>query len=348
MPRSIRQEYAGAVYHVMCRGNNGQSIFEPARPAGVTESQVVAGKKGDGQRLFLSTLEEVCEQTGWRVHAYVLMGNHYHVLLETPEANLVAGMKWFQGTYTQRFNAMFRCRGHLFQGRYKSLPVEGDAAYFRAVGNYIHLNPFRAGLAGEGLEKALEEYEWSSYPAYAGRCRKGLKGLVQDRLLSACGIDPLSPGSRRTYRDQLVFKMRGEAGLDAVEESAEKQMKRGWYIGGEDFGRWLAKRLPGKSDNLRGEQRTAHDECESERLLEAALAALEMTEEEFLRLRFNSPEKQVAAWLLKRHTTVTAVWLAGRLRMGSRSNVSRALTAVTRGADAEFRELKEIMTQCSG
>lgn len=348
MPRSIRQEYAGAVYHVMCRGNNGQSIFEPARPVGFSESQAVVGKKGDGQRLFLSTLEEACQQTGWRIHAYVLMSNHYHILLETPEANLVAGMKWFQGTYTQRFNAMFRCRGHLFQGRYKSLPVEEDAAYFRAVGNYIHLNPFRAGLAGEGVEKTLEEYEWSSYPAYAGRCRKILKGLAQDRLLSACGIDPMSPKSRRMYRDQLVFKMRGEVELDGVEELAAKQIKRGWFVGGEDFRKWLAKQLPGKSDNLRGEQRAAHDECEAERLLGAAMSVLQMTEEDFLKLRFNCPEKQAVAWLLKSYTTVTTVWLADRLQMGARSNVSRALTAITRGADAKRRGLKEKMTQWTG
>jgi putative transposase len=156
MPRAIRYEYDGAVYHVMCRGNNGQSIFEPARSDGFSSAPVAVVKKGSGQRLFLSTLEEVCQQTGWRIHAYVLMGNHYHLLLETPEANLVAGMKWFQGTYTQRFNAMFRCRGHLFQGRYKALPIEGDASYFSAVGNYIHLNPFRARIAGIGLEQALE------------------------------------------------------------------------------------------------------------------------------------------------------------------------------------------------
>jgi len=72
----------------MCRGNNGQDIF----------------LADDGRRFFLSTLGEACGQTGWMIHAYVLMSNHYHLLLETPEANLVAGMKWFQGTYTQRFN----------------------------------------------------------------------------------------------------------------------------------------------------------------------------------------------------------------------------------------------------
>lgn len=348
MPRSIRHEYKGAVYHVMCRGNNGQSIFWPARSFGGPEEQAVAGKKGDGQRLFLSTLEEACLQTGWRIHAYVLMSNHYHLLIETPEANLVAGMKWFQGTYTQRFNAMFRGRGHLFQGRYKALPVEGDAAYFRAVGNYIHLNPFRAGLAGEGLEKTLEEYEWSSYPAYVGRYRKSPDWLAQDRLLSACGINPLSSGRRRTYRGQLVIKMQGEIGPDAVEELAEKQMKRGWFIGGEDFRKWLAKQLPGKSDNLRGEQRRAHDECEAERLLGAALTALKMTEGEMLALRYNRPEKQAAVWLLKSYTTVSGVWLADRLRMGSRANVSRALKVMSSDTEEKYKALKGIMTQCAG
>ena len=103
----------------MCRGNNGQDIF-------FTD---------DGRRLFLSTLEEACGQTGWQIHAYVLMPNHYHLLLETPEPNLAAGMKWFQGTYTQRFNMKFGCRGHLFQGRYKALPVEAmdRSFYFREV-----------------------------------------------------------------------------------------------------------------------------------------------------------------------------------------------------------------------
>ena len=73
---------------------------------------------------FLETLGEACEQTGWRVHAYVLMGNHYHLLLETPEPNLSAGMKWLHGTYTQRFNSRHKVYGHLFQGRYKALNVD--------------------------------------------------------------------------------------------------------------------------------------------------------------------------------------------------------------------------------
>ena len=86
MARSLRIEYAGAVYHAMARGNQGGLIFQD----------------DPDRRCFLETLGEACEKTGWRIHAYVLMGNHYHLLVETAEANLVAGMKWLQGTYTQR------------------------------------------------------------------------------------------------------------------------------------------------------------------------------------------------------------------------------------------------------
>jgi len=84
MARKIRIEYAGAAYHVMARGNQGRDIYADERD----------------RKLWLETLGEACEKTGWRIHAWVMMNNHYHLLLETPEANLVAGMKWLQGTYT--------------------------------------------------------------------------------------------------------------------------------------------------------------------------------------------------------------------------------------------------------
>src|SRR6266853_2790449 len=106
MARAIRLQYAGAVYHVMARGNQGDPIFRDVQD----------------RRVWLETLREACQKTGWRIHAYVLMGNHYHLLLETPEANLVEGMKWLQGAYTQRHNTRHKVRGHLFQGRRKLLP----------------------------------------------------------------------------------------------------------------------------------------------------------------------------------------------------------------------------------
>ena len=112
------------------------------------------------RQMFLKTLGQACERAGWRVHSYVLMGNHYHLLIETPEANLCAGMRWFQGTYTIRHNARHKLHGHLFQGRYKAVVVDGeDGTYFRTVSDYIHLNPVRAGLAARPEEYACSAAE---------------------------------------------------------------------------------------------------------------------------------------------------------------------------------------------
>jgi putative transposase len=121
MARKLRVEYEGAIYHVVSRGDRRQEIF----------------LDDDDRERFLGTLGEVCERTGWLLHAYVLMGNHYHWLLETPKANLVAGMQWFQTTYTIRFNRRHRLDGHLFQGRYKAVLVEADSAeHFVALSDY--------------------------------------------------------------------------------------------------------------------------------------------------------------------------------------------------------------------
>src|SRR2546429_638442 len=110
----------------------------------------------DRQR-FLETLGETCAKTEWQVHAWCLMGNHFHLVLETPQANLVAGMKWFLGTYTSRFNRRHKLFGHLFSGRYKSLVVDGSSkGYLRTVCDYVHLNPVRAKLLSP--EQKLSEY----------------------------------------------------------------------------------------------------------------------------------------------------------------------------------------------
>src|SRR5438270_8101679 len=96
---------------------------------------------------FLKTLGETCEKTGWRVHAYCLMLNHFHLVVQTPQPNLVAGMKWFLGTYTTRFNRRHGLFGHLFSGRYKALVVDGSGnGYLRSLCDYVHLNPVRARL----------------------------------------------------------------------------------------------------------------------------------------------------------------------------------------------------------
>src|SRR6266568_1125488 len=149
MARKLRIQYPGAVYHVMNRGDRRESIFHD-----------------DADRQwFIETLGEACGKTGWRVHAYCLMPNHFHLVLETPQPNLVAGMKWFLGTYTGRFNRRHKEFGHLFSGRYKALIVDGSGnGYLKSVCDYVHLNPVRARLLA--TQQSLESYRWSSYGQY--------------------------------------------------------------------------------------------------------------------------------------------------------------------------------------
>jgi putative transposase len=149
MARKLRLEYPGAIYHVLNRGDRREPIF----------------RTDQDRRLFLETLAQTCRKTDWQVPALCLMSNHFHLVVETPGANLVAGMKWFLGAYTSRFNRRHKLFGHLFSGRYKSLIVDGNGTgYLKTVCDYVHLNPVRAKLLRP--EQRLLGYRWSSYPAY--------------------------------------------------------------------------------------------------------------------------------------------------------------------------------------
>ena len=147
MARKLRVEYPGAVYHVMDRGDRREPIFQD----------------DEDRRRFIRTLGEACGKTGWQVQALCLLPNHFHLVVETPRGNLVAGMKWFLGTYTGRFNRRHKLFGHLFSGRYKALVVDGSGpGYLKMVCDYVHLNPARAKLLAP--QQALREYRWSSWP----------------------------------------------------------------------------------------------------------------------------------------------------------------------------------------
>ena len=142
MARLLRMEYEGGVYHVINRGNYRSDIFGAERT----------------KAAFLKCLGEACEKAAWKVHAWCVMTNHFHLALETPQPNLVEGMRWFEGTFANRFNRMRKERGHLFQGRYKSLIVDpGDG--LGSLCHYIHLNPVRAGICEAD---DLTHWRWSS------------------------------------------------------------------------------------------------------------------------------------------------------------------------------------------
>src|SRR5271166_5556376 len=166
MPRKLRLEYPGAIYHVMNRGDRRDDIV---------------WDEADRRR-FAEALGEACGKTGWQVHAWCLMRNHFHLVVETPQPNLVAGMQWLLGTYTARFNRRHKVFGHLFSGRYKSLIVDGaGGGYLKTVCDYVHLNPARARLLKP--EEPLSAFAWSSYPLYLSPPSRRPPWLRVGRLL---------------------------------------------------------------------------------------------------------------------------------------------------------------------
>jgi REP element-mobilizing transposase RayT/predicted DNA-binding protein YlxM (UPF0122 family) len=146
MGRALRIEYPGAHYHVTSRGNERKDVF----------------KSQKDREQFLSYLESAVNRYEAVIHAYCLMSNHYHLLLETPSGNLSKIMQHVNGAYTNYFNVKRKRNGHLFQGRYKAIVIEADE-YVQELSRYIHLNPVRANMVA-----APEEYRWSSYLDYIG------------------------------------------------------------------------------------------------------------------------------------------------------------------------------------
>lgn len=166
MPRPLRLEYEGAYYHVMNRGRQRQTIFHDACYF----------------QAFLDTLSETHQRFNAVFHAYCLMGNHYHLLIETPEANLGRIMRHINGVYTQRYNRLKNTDGPLFRGRYKAILVDSDN-YLLPLSRYIHRNPVETGRP---LVKHLEEYPWSSYPAFINVSSKP-GWLERDQIYSVFG-----------------------------------------------------------------------------------------------------------------------------------------------------------------
>jgi putative transposase len=329
MPRPLRIEYAGAVYHVMARGNHKQAIYADNRD----------------RRLWLETLAEACQKTGWRIHAYVLLDNHYHLLLETPEPNLSAGMKWLQSTYTSRYNRRHRTFGHLFQGRYKAVIIDGrEPNYFQVVSTYIHLNPARAGLIEIGRQK-LKSYRWSSYPWYLSR--QGPAWLSRERVLGSLG---LAPGQGRGYEAYMEGRVL-ELGIKAKRKELEeqwKELRRGWYVGGASFGErlgvWLEKAVAGRRRaSHSGPARVAHDQRAAEAWLRQGMAALVLSEADLAEQPKGAAEKVALGWWLRQRTTVSLGWIAERLGMGHESRVSQGVGRMRHRPGRRLRQLREVL-----
>lgn len=303
MPRKLRIQYAGAIYHVVNRGDRREDIF----------------KDDLDRQQFLSTLEEACQKTEWQVHAYCLMRNHFHLVIETPQANLVAGMKWFLGVYTKRFNLRHKFCGHVFAGRYKALIVDGSGdGYLRSVCDYVHLNPARAKVITP--EEGLESYGWSSYPAYLQPAHERPKWLRVDRLLGEKGIAKDSAAGRRELARQMEQRRREETTSDY------DSMRRGWCLGNEEFRQdLLAAAVEQVGENHYGADRRETGEQKAERMVREEFQRLGWKEKELPLLAKGDKSKVALARRLRQETAMSLKWIAQRLHMGSWTYVSNLL-----------------------
>jgi len=201
MARPLRIQYKGALYHITSRGNAGAKIFQT-----------------DSDRLqFLDVLSRVVSRFGWICHAHCLMSNHYHLLIETPSANLSQGMQLLNGVYTQRFNRASKRSGHVFQGRFKAILVEKDS-HLLELARYIVLNPVRARAA-----RSARAWPWSSYRATAGLVEIP-EFLTVDWVLSQFGTRRTS--AIRAYRH---FVSQGSS-LDVWDD-----LRAGSLLGSDEF-----------------------------------------------------------------------------------------------------------------
>ncbi len=202
MARPLRLEFPGAIYHVTSRGDRQEAIYE-----------------GDADRQqWLDILSKICERYNWRVHAYCLMDNHYHILLETADGNLSKGMRQLNGVYTQYFNRQHNRVGHVYQGRYKAILVEKDS-YLLELSRYVVLNPIRAGMI-----KNMDEWHWSSYLVTIGKLQPP-DWLEVDWLLSQFGFQ------RNRARRRYIDFVREGIGLPPVWDNLRHQI----YMGSDEF-----------------------------------------------------------------------------------------------------------------
>lgn len=320
MARRVRIEYAGAVYHVINRGNYRTSIFDTQ----------------GARKSFLECLRHCCEAQGWRLHAWVLMGNHYHLCVETPVPNLVEGMKWLQSTFANRFNRFRQANGHVFQGRYKAILLDGEAV--GAVCHYIQLNPVRAGLVDC---RRLETYEHSSFRRlWCPRKREAFESFNL-ALESAGGLKD-TPAGRHLYRDYLGW---------LSEEEGEKKrlgferMCRGWAKGTKEFKKAVLEDLKDEVA-LRVVESEASElrEPRWERAVEELLGLLGRAEDDLWDAPKGAGWKVAIARRLRERYLAPNRWIADRLCMGRvssvQSRISRHRSNARSNNDPDWKRLQ--------
>ncbi|MBW2544564.1 MAG: transposase [Deltaproteobacteria bacterium] len=281
MARPLRIEYPGAWYHVMNRGRSAEKIFRDRHD----------------YQVFIKLLEESSEMWNIRVAAYCLMTNHYHILVQTPDANIARSMRHINGVYTQKFNRRHLCDGQLFRGRYKSILVGGDSYLLQLV-RYIHRNPVKAGIAN-----TPDDYLWSSHKGYLSVTKKW-KWLYRELILSMLTKN----------RKEWVKEYRKFISIEKDEEMADALESEKWpsVLGPERFIDWVK----GKYYAVKADQEVPQAQYlapEAELIINAVCKFYNISRDELYRSRrgqFNEP-RNVAIFLNRklRHDSLKEIAL---------------------------------------
>lgn len=306
MARKLRIEFEGAIYHVLNRGNYRRDLF-----MSVGEAQA-----------FVVTLREAVKTYGWRLHAYAVMRNHYHLALQTPQPNLKEGMHWLQSTFATRFNRFRGERGHLFQGRYQSLLVENDDSLARLV-NYIHLNPVRAGIV---TPEQAATFRWSSLRGFVRGER--FEGLVAQDWLRAMGLPDTSEGLA-AYLERLRQIAINPEEQDRLGFGA---MSRGWAIGTHGWRKEVAKDLAvlAFTPGLAAAEARELAEARWSACLERQLSAARRTIEEVQQGPRSAAWKVALAAEVRRESGASVIWLAAKMQLGKAESARNYLSKYAR------------------
>jgi putative transposase len=304
MPRQTRIELPGVIYHCSAHGFEGRSIVADDRDRDAYEGLVA----------------ELVQRTGWEIFAWVLLDNHYHMVLRTPEANLVSGMKWFQNFWTKRFNARHGKTGPVFGGRYKSVLVQEDG-HLSSVINHLHLNPFRLAMVDA---TRLGAHPWSSLKDYLLPPSARRPWVRAGEGLDHMGYDGGDCDERLRYLEHLediAVRLGGRAPLPGVGRTLHSTLRRGWYLGEQSFrGELIAVRKQGRVSPETCPQ--SHGAVMAQRILAAGLAVGGLTYEGLENLRKSDWRKRAVGRAIRLRTTVPTEWIASNLRMGVPSRVA--------------------------
>jgi putative transposase len=302
MARSLRIEFSGALYHVTSRGNECRPIF----------------RDDVDREMFLTFLGQAVTRFGWSLTAFVLMTNHFHLVVQTPEANLSRGMQWFNGVYVAWFNRRHNRSGHLYQGRFHAFLIEKEA-YFAEVLRYVVLNPVRATMV-----ERPEDYRWSSYRATAG-LEEAPKWL--DVVAALEWLHPDHAMAEAEYRTFVLAKI-------GCEDRLWENVVNALYLGTEQWAKQMRKTVeskPRSTDYPKVQRAVGRPAMPA--IVDTVARVAKMTPET-VRSASGGARRRLIAWIGWHEGLITLRTIAAALRLRSEGYVSRLI----RRCELEFSQ----------